>query len=216
MKKLIGIALALGLIAGSFGSTTAGAAVRKPVKTTLYLHGVNQAGELDGAQWFADGAPPTSPMTLTTKKPGAGQPKSMNYFSPALNDQCSGLPVAFPTFTGNLKGTIVGKPVLKAHFLSAPADVTFRLWTDTPVFSCNDGYIPPASEKVVSVPGGHSTVKVVFDKLRLRARQMIMIEVLAPSGTDYRGQVGRLLYDSKDMASSLTFKCIPARGNKCA
>ncbi len=42
-----------------------------------------------------------------------------------------------------------------------------------------------------------------------------MIEVLANSGSDYKGQVGRLLYDSPTTPSSISFKCIPAKGKSC-
>ncbi|MDQ3878431.1 MAG: hypothetical protein M3290_08815, partial [Actinomycetota bacterium] len=138
-------------------------------------------------------------------------------FNPALNDECTGLPTAFPTFSGKLTGTIVGDAHLTAYFLSAPATLKARLWVDTPVFSCNDAYIAPAAEVDVDVPPGQNSVDITFPKLNLTATQSILIEVLAPSGTDYKGQVGRLLYDSTNAATSLKFNCIPAAGaSSCA
>ncbi len=186
-------------------------AAKKPVKTTLYLHGVDAAGELDGVNWYANGAPGTSPMKMDGTEPAAGPPKSMRYATPGLNTQCTGLPLGFPTWEGNINGTIVGDATLSLHFVSNPSRITARLWTDTPVFSCNEAYVAPASEVIVDVPAGQSVVDVVFPKLKLKSSFNVLIEIL---GAGVSGQ-GRVLYDSSDYASALTFKCIPASGSRC-
>lgn len=219
MKKLVVLALAMGLVAGSMLPAAAGKKKAKPVETTMYMHGVAPFGEADGAQWFADGAGPQSPMTLDGEEPSGAAPKSMNYFSPALNDQCTGLPLAFPTFTGSLNGTMVGDAKMTLHFASAPAKVTARLWTDVGAFTgCNssagENYIEPASEVQVDVPGGNSSVEVVFPGLKQKAVGSIMIEVLVLSGSDYKGEVGRLLYDSTGTPSNIVFGCVPPKGAK--
>lgn len=214
MKRAIAVALALGLLGSSF-VVPASAKKAKPVKTTLYMHGQTPSGEVDGVQWFADGAGFQSPLTLDTTEPSDPMPKSMNYFNPALNDQCTGLPLGFPTFTGTLAGTIVGDAKMTLHFASAPAAIKARIWTDIAPFSaCNENYIEPASEVDVDVPAGQNAVEVTFPKLKLKAANSIMIEILALSGSDYRGQVGRLLYDSTAAPTSITFNCIPAAGAK--
>lgn len=220
MKRAFVVALSLALMAGAL-TPAADAAKRKKKKpksvaTALFMHGQSQFGEVDGAQWAADGFGPESPMTLDANKPAAGQPKSMNYFNPLLNDQCTGLPTGFPTFTGKLAGTIVGDAKMTLHFLSAPATIKARIWADIGAFTaCNDNYVEPASEVDVNVAPGQSSVEVVFPGLNLPATSSIMIEILAYSGRDYKGQVGRLLYDSASAPSGITFDCIPASGNSC-
>lgn len=216
MKKTLVAVLALSLVAGALVlPASAKKKKAKPVATTLYAHGPSPVGEVDGAMWFSELGAGKPPLTLDATEPSAGQPKSQNFFSPLLNDQCTGLPVAFPTFQGDLSGTIVGDVTMTAHFVSAPSKILARIWTDTPNFSCNDGYVEPVSEVEVDVPAGQSEVEIVFPKLKQKALSWVLVEILAPSGSDYRGQVGRLLYDSADAATRLEFNCIPASGKSC-
>lgn len=220
MKKTLSITIVLALVFAAFAIGPAQAKKRKkkkaaPVETTLYMHGSAPLGEIDGVQWTADGSGPESLMTLSAEEP-TGATKSMNYFSPALNSRCTGLPLAFPTFTGPLAGTITGDAKMTAHFVSAPATIKARIWADIGAFTmCNDAYVEPAAEVDVEVPAGQNAVEIVFPGLDLPAQASIMIEILAPSGQDYGGQVGRLLYDSPDAPTSITFSCIPASGTSC-
>ncbi len=204
MRKIFAAVAAVALVA----TIQPAHAAKKSVKTTMYLHGYSQFGDLDGVDNFANGTPP---MPMDGNEPPDGPPKSMRNGTPGLNTRCSGLPLGFPTWQGNFSGTIVGDAKLTLHFVSPPTRITARLWTDTPVFSCNDSYIEPASEVVVEVPPGHSEVEVVFPKLKLKGTANIMIELLS-SGT---GSQGRVFYDSTDMASNLSFKCIPVKGSSC-
>lgn len=214
MKKALILVLSLSLVAGALAlPASAKKKKAKPVATTLYAHGPSAAGEVDGAVWVTEVGKP--PLTLDATEPAAGLPKSQNFFSPALNDQCTGLPLAFPTFQGDLSGTIIGDVTMTAHFVSAPSKVLARIWTDVPNFSCNDGYVEPASEVEVDVPAGKSEVEIVFPDMKQKALSWVLVEILAPSGSDYRGQVGRLLYDSADAATRLEFNCIPASGKSC-
>jgi hypothetical protein len=189
-------------------SAGAGSGADKPVKTSLYLHGYSPFGELDGADWFANGSPP---MAMDKKKPSASEPKSMRLGTPGLNTSCTGLPLGFPTWVGELSGTIVGDAKLTLHTASTPSNVTARIWVDTPVFSCNDAYIEPAAEVMAAVPAGHGHFHLVFPKLRLKAESSVMIELI---GTGVHSN-GRVLYDTPDLASVLQFKCIPATGSSC-
>lgn len=215
MKRTLVMLIAVGLVAGAL-VVPAEAKKAKPVATTLYAHGPSALGEIDGAQWAADGFSPTSPLTLDATAPTDSTPKSMNFFNPALNDECTGLPTGFPTFSANLSGTIVGDAHLTAYFVSAPATIKARIWGDMGAFTaCNDAYVAPASEVDVDVPAGQNAVDITFPGLKLKATQSILVEILAPSGTDYKGQVGRLLYDSTASATSLKFNCIPASGTSC-
>lgn len=204
MKRIFGLIAAAALIA----TIQPAQAAKKPVKTTLYLHGNHQFGDIDGVDHFANGMPP---MSMDGKEPSAGHAKSMRNGTPGLNTKCTGLPLGFPTWQGNFSGTIVGDAKLKLHFVSPPTRVTARLWTDTPVFSCNDAYIEPASEVIVEVPAGHNEIEVVFPKLKLKGAANIMIELLGTGA----GSQGRVFYDSADMASNLSFNCIPAKGSSC-
>lgn len=216
MKKALTVALSLCLVAGALSLPAAAKKKKaKPVATTLYAHGPSPLGEVDGAAWFSELGAGKPPLTLDGTEPAAGTPKSQNFFSPALNDQCTGLPVAFPTFQGDLVGTIVGDATLTAHFVSAPSKILARIWTDVPNFSCNDAYVAPASEVEVDVPAGQSEVEIVFPGLKQTATSWVLVEILAPSGADYKGQVGRLLYDSATAATRLEFNCIPASGSSC-
>lgn len=206
MKKLIGVLLCLGLTVGSIATASA---KPKPVKTTLYMHGVYQFGEIDGADWIANGTPP---MQMTTAKPDGSAPKSMHYNNPALNKSCTGLPTGFPTWEAmGVAGTVIGDAKLTMNFASPPTKITARLWIDAPMFSCNEAYIQPTSEVIVDVLAGQNEVEIIFPKLKKEATFNMIVEIL---GAGASGQ-GRVLYDSTDMASALTFNCIPTHGSSC-
>jgi hypothetical protein len=207
-RKTISLALTIGLIASAAVAPSAGAKRKaKAVKTSLYLHGEAPLGDIDGVVWLAEDRVPQ----MSPEKPEGSVPKSWRLGTTGLNTNCTGLPIGFPTWVGKVNGTIVGKPKLTAHFVAPPTRVTARIWTDVPVFTCNEAYVEPASEVVADVPAGHSEVEIVFDKLRLKAGSQVMIELLAGGS----GQQGRILYDSPDLASVLQFSCIPARGRSC-
>lgn len=211
MKKAITIVLALALVAT--GATVAGAAAKKkkkpkPVVTTLYMHGEQPLGEIDAAEWIANGTSTADVLQMDPTAPTGSQPKSQQWGYAAFNTNCSGLPL-FPTWVGNLQGTIVGDAKLTIHSISAPGSITARIWTDTPVFSCNDAYIPPAAEVQVTPPPGSGSFEVVFEGLNLKAQANVMIELL---GTTTQG---RVLYDSTSADTNLEFSCVPARGTTC-
>lgn len=208
MKRALVLVAVLGLLVANVVASPA-FAKPKGVKTTLYLHGVHELGELDGVEWLANGAPP---MQMNTTKPEGDTPRSMFTGNPALNKSCTGLPTGFPTWEiQGVNGRIVGDAKLTMHFISPPSNVTARLWIDTPLFSCNEAFVPPTSEVVVPIPAGHNSVEIVFPKLDQKAEFNMIVEILGTGS----GQAGRVLYDTPDMASALTFTCLPASGKSC-
>jgi hypothetical protein len=207
-KKMVVSIVALGLVAGALSAPSIAKPKKaKPVATTLFLHGFSGSGEVDGVDNLANGAPV---MQMNSTEPTEQFPRSMNFSGPVFNDKCTGLPLVFPTWVGDLSGTIVGDAKLSLHFLSAPGAIKARIWTDTPVFSCNEAYIEPASEVIVDVPAGASTVDVVFEDLKLPATANVMVEILTRSP-----QPGRVLYDATGYESQLSFRCVPAAGKSC-
>lgn len=205
MKRTVVVFLALGLV---FGAIATAEAKPKPVKTTLYMHGVYQFGEVDGIEWLVSGTPP---MQMDTTEPTESQPRSMFTGNPVLNRSCTGLPTGFPTWEATgVSGTVVGDAKLVVHLASPPTKLTARLWIDTPMFSCNDAYIEPLSEVVVDIPAGQNEVEIVFPGLKKKATFNMIVEILG-SGV---GQASRVFYDSPDMATSLEFSCVPAKGAK--
>lgn len=206
MKRFIGVVALLALIAATMSPALAKG---KVVKTTLYMHGVYELGELDGVDWIANSTPP---MQMSTAEPEGQTPRSMFTGNPALNKSCTGLPTGFPTWEAQgVAGKIIGDAKLTMHFVSPPSNVTARLWVDAPLFSCNDAYIPPTSEVVTPVPAGQNAVEIVFPKLNVTARYSMIVEIIG-SGS---GQAGRVLYDSTDAPSALTFTCVPTSGKAC-
>jgi hypothetical protein len=151
-------------------------------------------------------------MSLDATEPTDSVPKSFNFNMPVGNEKCSGNPTLFPTWVGSLQGRIVGDATWTVHFASPPSRVIARIWTDTPVASCNDAYIEPAQEILVEIPAGRNEVEIVFEKLNLPARGTIMLELLQRSAT----QQGRVFYDAKGFDSRIEFKCVPAKGKACA
>lgn len=215
MKRLITAALVITLCFPAI-SSPASAKKAKPIKTTLYMHGDQPLGELDGLEWQSG----SEPMTMDAIEPSGTEPKNMHYTWAAWNDQCTGLPLFFPTWVGSLNGTIKGDATLTAHFVGTPATATARIWVDTEVFLCNgnDGstnYIPPHAEISAAVPEGQSTVEFAFQNLKLKAGNTIMVEILEQ--TVFSGSPqnqSRVLYDSTDYPTKLEFSCIPAAGQK--
>lgn len=208
MRKLVAVGLAIGLVGSALVVPAYAGKKAKPVKTTLYLHGNVPVGEGGEAAYsIVEGMN----MRMDAEAPTDVVPKSYHFTNPIGNDQCSGNSSFFPTWTGDLSGTIVGSPKWNVHFASPPSSVIARIWTDTPISSCNENYIEPAAEVTVDIPAGHNVVEIEFPKMKLKAHVSVMVELLQRSATQH----GRVLYDAVDHDSSLTFDCIPQSGKSC-
>lgn len=177
--------------------------------TTLFMHGHTPMGEIDGALWLADGTDEWV-MKMDAVEPD-GSTKSMGWRAESVmpwNDQCTGLPVGFPTWTGDLTGKIVGDMKVTVHSSGAGETVTARIWADIQPFAhCNDEYVPPAAEVDFETASG--PVEVTFEDLDLEVTSHIMVEFLGGTGS-----TGRVQYDSADQNSGLEFGCLPPKGSK--
>jgi hypothetical protein len=219
VKVPAAIALAATLVVASLAADAGAKKRARPVNTRLYLHGTSPADEVDyGA--LGDAYP-----TMDPKKPAGGAPKSKqitNYLA-GPNDQCAGNNL-FPVWVGDLKGTVVGKMKLTFTTVSTPGKVDVRVWPDVASLLCTselaetNAYPRPAAEVTVNLPPGGGTVKAVTKKVRFRATRSLMVQITPATGpaADLLDPfVARVVYDSPEFASSLQFKCIPARGRSC-
>jgi hypothetical protein len=217
VKVPAAIALAVTLVVVSLAADAGARKRAKPVKTRLYLHGTSPADEMDyGA--LGDAYP-----TMDPRKP-AGPPKSKqitNYLV-GPNDQCAGNNL-FPVWVGDVKGTVVGKMKLTFTAVSTPGKVDVRVRPDVASLLCTsdlaetNAYPKPAAEVTVDLPPGGGTVKAVTKRVRFRATRSLMVQITPATGpTGHLDPfVARVVYDSPEFASSLQFKCIPARGRSC-
>lgn len=221
MKKIVVAGLAAALVAGALTGPAAAQKKKKkpkppaPVATTFYMHGNYPFGELDGAEWFVNTAQGTvtDPMLMDPTEPAGGNSKSQNVFSPALNDNCSGLPIAYPTWQGKVSGTITGDMKLTAYFTSLPGTVTARVWADVAAFTCNDAYPTPIAEATIDMPNGQGAVEITFPGINAAVTSHIILQINAPdAGSGYGGQIGRVMYDSTTNTTMLEFLCLPAAG----
>jgi hypothetical protein len=219
LKAPATIALAATLVVATLVADAGAKKRARPVNTRLYLHGTNPADEIDYGP-LANAYPIMDP-----KKPAAGAPKSKqitNYIV-GPNDLCAGNNF-FPVWIGNVKGTVVGKMKLTFTTVSTPGKVDVRVWPDVASALCTselaetNAYPKPAAEVTVDLPPGGGTVKAVTKKVRFRATRSLMVQITPETGPTpdlLDPFVARVFYDSPEFASSLQFKCIPARGRSC-
>jgi hypothetical protein len=214
MKKLVAVGLVVGLLGGAMVLPADAAKKKaKPVATTLYLHGnypvgdgAELAGTLQGTRMMMNPTAPTDPA-----------PKSMSVWAPG-NDQCAGNPF-YPSWEGMVSGTIKGDVKMIADFVSAPTQLTARIWIDTPFMACtssNTGatdFQEPLQTVTVDIPPGQNEVEIVFEGINKKAVANMIVElhVLAESAPNQ----ARVLYDSTDFQSRVEFSCIPASGTSC-
>lgn len=214
MKRPTIAVLLVGLLLAPVLTGSATAAAPRKVATKLYFHSPDALGEISSIFWVASTFG-EDPLTMDTVKPTAKDSKSMSYEG-YVNDQCTGVPF-YPTFVGKLDGTIDSPLTVDLHSLSLPGTYTANLWVDTPVFQCNLQNEAPASSVTFDLPAGQSELKVTIPRPLLRhrsAHRQITIMVFAPTAPTYRGQVGRLYYDSAAQPSSLSFSCLPRAGSR--
>lgn len=211
MKRTVTALLGLCVLGGLLVPPAA-AKKAAPVATTLYMHGNFPVGDFVE---FVNGVQNTTNMKMDPTEPAAGAPKSMSFSLPVGNAQCAGNHL-FPAWSGDVTGKLASDVTMKAHFASAPAKVTARIWLDVPFGSCTSStagtsdFRDPVAQVEVDIPAGHNEVEIVFPGLKGKTVGSIMVVQLH---TNSVSQQGRVLYDSADMATRLEFSCIPAKGS---
>lgn len=215
MRRIVVVMVVAALVAGAFTTVADAAKKTKPVVTKLYAHGNYPIGD-----WmeFVGSISDDTHMMMDAQEPEGGAPKSMSFSLPVGNPECTGNPL-FPSWEGQVTGTILNKVTLHGHFASAPATAIARLWVDIPFSSCTsetagvDNFKPPVAEVEVEVPAGHSELEIVFDGLgKLKVKSNMILELHQNGAANQ----GRVLYDSADLATHVMFKCIPTAGKACA
>jgi len=218
VRKSLVVALVLGLLASALAvaPAQAGKKKKKPVETTLYLHGTQQAGEAElpdtwiNSLWFP----------LDTTEPSGAAPKSMfvtNYVG-GPNTACSGNGL-LPTWKGNFAGTVKGDLTVTLHTIATPAtSLNVELFPDGSGGCDSDlgstGYAPPAAAQTVDVAPGPAVTEVKFEDVKFKTGAW-MVLMLSIGNGPHPGQV-RVLYDAPGYDSKIELLCIPTAGKKCA
>lgn len=218
MKRSFIILLVVSLIGGLVGGGAVAAKKKKkkakPVKTTLYMHGVETVDE-------PNSQPGGAYLKMDTKKPVGETPKSKqitNYVG-GPNTTCAGNNL-FPVWTGATSGTIKGDMKITFDVVSSPGgQVEVEVWPDvvsqlcdSPSLGAND-YIEPSGQVTVDLPAGPGTVKAVIKGVNFKAIGSMMVQITPILDTPF---FGRVLYDSADMNANISFMCIPTKGKRCA
>lgn len=211
MKRIVILALVVGLVGASLAVAPAQAKKKKkakPVPVTLYAHGNAPVGEAE----IVDGVSGIF-MTMDTTEPEGGAPKSMGITNLGVtpNPNCAGNPF-FAVWVGEVAGTIKGDMKLTFDVMSTPGQVEVRVWPDVSALSCNEGYVEPQGQAIVDLPPGGGTVEAVMEDVNfpVAAKLMVQISPVQPGAAQ-----ARVLYDSADFPTQLTFTCVPASGSSC-
>ena len=220
MRKILTLAILAGLVATSFSPTATAAKRKKPVKTTLYMHGTEPVGEVDELVNMEY-------LKMDTKKPNGATPKTIgitNYVA-GPNDECAGNNL-FPVFVGRLTGTVKGNVTVTFFNAGGPGSIRVRIWPDVTGQLCNQetlgahDYPKPAGDaKINALPGEN---KIVIKKVKFKALSALMVQFSPGATVDVQGPryvppiVARIVYDSPDFMTRIQFTCTPLRGKKCA
>lgn len=215
MRKPLAIAILAGLVAASLAAP-AFAAKRKPVTTTLYLHGSQVVGESESFSIVAPGYLP-----MDSSEPSGAEPKSKqltNYVG-GPNTECAGNEL-FPVWVGDLTGTVKGDVTVTFHTISTPAAaVDVRIWPDVNSQLCTQetlgamDYPEPAGEVRVNLPPGPGVTEAVIEGVNFKAGSVLMLQLTPVVEGPF---FGRVLYDSTDFVSMIEFRCTPAgRAKSC-
>lgn len=226
MRKMVAVALSLGLLGGALVAPAEAAKKKKakPVATTLFLHGTEKYGEMESFSLLADAY-----LKMDSQAPKGTDTKSkgITNYGVGPNTRCAGNTL-FPAYVGELSGTVTGDMKVTLHTVATPgAAVEIRVWPDVASLMCDSAttteYPEPAGSVTVPLPVGQGSVEAVLEDVNFTATGVLMFQV-SPATMDVAGTrrplppfVGRLLYDSEAAASSISFTCTPAAGKKtCA
>lgn len=225
MRKLVALALTLGLVAGALATPALAGKKKKrakPVPTTLFMHGKETIGEAESTPNVAD-----QYLSLDAVEPKDGEPKSHGILNGVVtpNQQCAGN-TYFAVFVGPLSGQVVGDVTVTLHTLSTPAArLDVRIWPDVSSLLCTSTvsgttqYPEPAGEITVDLPPGQGVVAAKIEGVKFNAVNSVMVQISphteVPGANVYRPFAARVLYDSTGAPSSVAFDCLPAKGKSC-
>lgn len=223
MRRFMIAGLVAGLVLSTFVVPGVAKKKRKPVATSLYLHGTEQFGEMETVPNQVGGLQGNSPdyMAMDPVEP-TGSEKSMmiTTYGAGPNVTCAGNTL-FPVWSGDVKGTIKGDVKVTLFTTSMPAQIDIRLWPDIIDTTCNADYPAPARELRVDVPAGEGKIEAVLPGDPFTAAGKLLLQVSPASIADPTGAqrplppfVGRVFYDSPATNSGVSFSCLPPKGAK--
>jgi hypothetical protein len=219
VRRAIALVLVAGLVAGVGTAADAKKKKKKPpkpktVETQLFFHGTLPLGELEANVVSMEFLPmdPTPPSGTEMKSYG------ITNYTVGPNTACAGNNL-FPVWLGDVAGTIVGDLTLSISTLGQAATLEIRVWPDVNATLCDSNvgmdYVEPAASGIVDVPAGEGSIEAVLGPASLAGNSfeaglylMVQISPLA-LGAPF---VSRVLYDTAAAPSSLTFQCIPPKG----
>jgi hypothetical protein len=190
-------------------------------RQVLYLHGDDTAGEAQLVDVFVFGDPTRQWMNMDGHKPEDGQPKSRSVPNalqfPATS--CSGNPW-FPVWEANVQGIVKGGLKVDVDTVATPGStLAFSLFRDLKTSDCYSAspgqsifpyeYKPPMAVATAEVPPGSGHVTVAFKRLNFEVSGSLILQVQIFDQFNHPGGQVRLLYDSADHPSSITFVCEP-------
>lgn len=220
VKRLFVLGVVAGLVASSF-ALPALAGKKKPVATTLYLHGNEVAGEAESFPGVS-----TSYLPMDSKEPEGATTKSkqLTNYGRGPNNECAGNSL-WPVWVGPFQGSVKGDVKVTLNTASTPGNIVIRIWPDVMSQMCNQetlgayDYPKPAGEVTVAMPPGSGTVEAVIKNVKFKAVSSLMLQV-SPEWVDNPGYfpplVGRVLYDSESAVSKIEVTCTPSSGKTCA
>lgn len=180
-----------------------------PVDDTLYFHGADER-YVDENEWL-DGLPP---MDRTEPTGSEFESKQLLNYAVGPNSACAGNGL-WPVWVGFVgEGTIVDDATVTFDVVGAiPGNVTVNVWADVSGTSCNDAYPEPDATATVALPVGAGTVEVTLPTAGLSPDFQLMVQLQpasdGPAGLFHPTNQGRVLYDSADYLSSISFTCQP-------
>jgi hypothetical protein len=213
VKRTLVLAVAASLLATGAATATAAptkAKGPKPVSSTMFFHGSQPVGEVEGSAASA-----FLPMDTTAPTGSDAKSYGVTNFVAGPNTQCSGN-AYFPTWTGAIDGAPTGA-TLEVHTQGAGGGtVTASLFADVfETLACNDAFVPPIGTATFTVPDGAGVVKVDFKNLnKKRKNYSNLVLMIAPSEALPVPFVARVNYDSTSAASKLVLSCLPKAGKK--
>ena len=192
----------------------------KPRSHTLYLHGYERFGEQELPEmpgWTME----RLWKAMDAREPADDLPKSMfvtNAGRVAPNPSCSGNPY-YPVWKGDVAGWLTDIEVTLHTLASPDSKIAVSIFRDLKTADCHRQdptggivpyeYKPPIAVAVVDVPAGLGVTHVRFDGLPVEVYDHVILQIQIYDQGNHPDDQVRVLYDSPDYASTMTFNCRP-------